>query len=192
MPAAFQFTLCSYSIDALVVDDTPIVLEKGSVLACHIHQHRRETIRTATVDRSAVWIGACLCPQGWFRTSGIAMTRTTGIACIDRSQPATVAISAGTCIVIELVATDESSFQVTRHPVGFRVVGNRRTAVNGGCSCRQGVTLGNSQIALAYAFVIRTANDGHYYDRRQHHFQIVSHTYHFLLFFVAFDIMTQE
>ena len=121
MPATFQFTLSRYTHDALVVDDTSVVLEEGSILASNIYQHRRETIGTTSVYRCPVWVRSVLSPQARFGTPCIPVAGTARITGIDGSQ--SVARVQG--IVIEAV-TMRKPFLVGRntgHPVGICVVG---------------------------------------------------------------------
>ena len=100
-----QLSLRPYAIDGLIMDHTTVVGEEGAVLTGDVYQRRRESIRAGTVVAALFEV----CPVGGLRASRIAVTATTAVSGIDRTETSAVAILIGHLhVVVQTVASIET------------------------------------------------------------------------------------
>ncbi len=112
-PLNLQLALGTDSVYCLIVNHAPVILEKRSVFARDIDEHRRESVRARTA----------VAPQCRLGASGIAMAASARISGIDRAKAASVVVAARAHVVVEPVASREAARQCSGHPLGLAVVG---------------------------------------------------------------------
>ena len=116
-----------HTVNGLVVNHSSVIREEGSVLAGHINKHSREAITSRP----------SFCPQCRLRSPCIAMTASTRISGIYRTQSATRIVITRTDIIIQSVSRKKTALVSTAYPIRRRVVCLRRVHEKRRCTCRQ-------------------------------------------------------
>ena len=153
MPVNLHLAFGLYAVNGLIVDYTPVVLEKHAIFTSDINQHSRKTILSRAVGGISFGIDAVGSPHARFGSACISVATTARIARIHWTKTAAVAVTACSGIVVQRIATVKTPLIRAGNPIGRAVVCLGRIHKNGCCSRRKSETVRHHHIIHVDAFL---------------------------------------